>query len=309
MRIRPAYDHRYLPVVFRLVCLVVAALATATCALDPDTSLTPPPPTSSSTTTSSTIITTTTVPGTGATAPSTTQPAAACPEGDVMLADGQLLEFDRPTSDASRIAGITWRAQGGCHVVTISFATEDGAPATTPPALDARLLRGAGVLRVETDTTASVVVDQLVEEGPIERLFVPVTEDGSRFVDFVLTEPTVARARILTSPARLEVEMQAGGPEMGQPLVSSQVVLVEPGSEAVAAPVLDVAGYSTGDLENLELAVLLNDAEVAATTLELDPGERLWRTFDLAFQIGEPYDTLRVTTEDGSVIAAVPLSP
>lgn len=226
-----------------------------------------------------------------------------------MLADGRLLEFDRPASDGTRIAGITWQTSGECQTVTVTFATEDGAPATTPPTLDARLLRNAGVLRIDTQATASVVVDQLVEEGFGERLFVPVDEEGFRFIDLVLSEPAVARARVLTSPARLEVELQPGGPEVGRPLISNDVVVVEPGSAAVADPVLDLTGYSTGDLESLEVAALRNDVEVTETTLELEPTPRSWTAFHLVLQVGESYDTLRVQTEDGSVIAAIPLSP
>lgn len=226
-----------------------------------------------------------------------------------MLADGLLLEFDRPESDGTRIAGITWQTTGDCHLVTVSFATDDGAPATTPPTLDARLLRNAGVLRVDTAATASVLVDQLVEQGSIDRLFVPVDEDGFRFIDFVLAEPAVARARVLTSPARLEIELQPGGPEVGAPLTSPDVVVVEPGSAAVAEPVLDVTGYTTGEVESLDVAVLRNEEEVMEHSLEMEPSPGIWTAFHAVLQIGENYDTLRVTSEDGSVVAAIPLNP
>lgn len=226
-----------------------------------------------------------------------------------MLADGRLLEFDRANSDGTRIAGITWQSTGDCQLLTVTFATEDGAPATTPPSLDTRLLRNAGVLRIDTAATASVVVDQLVEDGSVERLFVPVDEDEFRFIDLVLSQPAVARARVLTSPARLELELQPGGPEVGRPLISPQVVVVEPGSAAVAESVLDISGYSIGEIESLDLAILRDDEEVAETTLELESEATIWQEFQFPFQVGESYDTLRVTNEDGSVIAAIPLSP
>lgn len=225
-----------------------------------------------------------------------------------MLADGLLLEFERSNSDGTRIAGINWHTTGDCHLITVMFATEDGAPATTPPSIDARLLRNAGVLRIETEATASVVGDQLVEEGSVEQLFVPVDEDQLRFIDLVLSEPAVARARVMTSPARLEIELQPGGPDVGRPLISSQVVVVEPGSAAVAEPVLDVTGYSTGDVERLDLAVLRDEEEVMDDTLGLEPSPGIWTAFTVSLQVGDPYDSLQVTAEDGSVIAAIPLS-
>jgi hypothetical protein len=227
-----------------------------------------------------------------------------------MLADGGLLSFDRPTADGTRIAGITWQTAGACHVFTLSFATADGAPATSPPTVDASLLRNAGVLRIETEATASVVVDQLVGEGMVERLFVPVDEAGFRLVDLVLSGPAVARARILTSPARLEVEIQPGGSEAaGRPLMSPSVVIVEPGSAAVAEPIIDLAGYSIGEVESLGVDVLMGEETVSETTLELEPSPGLWTAFHLTIPVGDTrYDTLRVTSADDTVIAAIPFS-
>src|SRR5690606_6508421 len=184
----------YPVVVRRLVPCIVSLLVLAACVEEAE-------PQSTSTSPSTAPATTSTSTGTTE-APTTTVTEGACPAGDVMLADGGLADFDPPSSDSTRIAGINWRTSGVCQLFTISFATEDGAPATTPPALSARLLRGAGVLRVETAATSSVVADQLVEAGAVERLFVPVAEDGTRFVDLVLAEPVVARARLQTSPAR-----------------------------------------------------------------------------------------------------------
>lgn len=284
-------------VAFLLVSLVVVACSEPTTTVSP-----PPPPASSSTTTVASTTPPTTV---------TTDPVGACPEGDVMLADGQLLRFDRPTSDGTRITGVSWRTSGNCQLVSVSFATADGAPATTPPTVTARLLRAAGVLRIETTATEAVVVDQLVEEGQVERLFVPADEEGFRFVDLVLSGPTVARARVQTSPARLEVELEPGGPvEIGSPLITPQLVIVEPGSAAAMEPVLDVSGYSTGELEGLQIAVLNQGVTVADSPLDLETSPRLWRSFHLVLPMGDSaYDNLRLLDESGSVIAGIPFSP
>ena len=71
-----------------------------------------------------------------------------------MVTEGQLLSWAPPAADSSRIAGIVWRMAGECHIITISFATDDGAPATTPPALTADILRRAGVLRIASTATS-----------------------------------------------------------------------------------------------------------------------------------------------------------
>lgn len=262
-------------------------------------------------TTSTTTVTTEPLPSTTAVASTeTTTPPNACPEGDVMVADGRLLQFDRPNADATRIAGVTWRTSGDCLTVTVTFSTDDGAPATTPPALTARVLRSAGVLRVDTEATSSVVVDQLLEEDLVERLFVPVDAEEFRFVDLVLNGPIVARAQALTSPARLEIELQAGGPdEIGSPLVSSELVVIEPVSSADAEPILDIAGYSTGELETLTMTVLRGETVVTDLEVLLEPEPNLWKAFNVTLPVGDaPYDNLRITTDDESVVAGIPFT-
>lgn len=287
----------------RIVALLFMSLVAAACS-EPSTTVVPPPtPTTGATTTAPSTV----PPSTTA----TTDPVGACPDGDVMLADGQLLRFERPTSDGTRITGISWRTSGRCQLVSVSFATADGAPATTPPTVTARLLRTAGVLRIETAATEAVVVDQMVEEGQVERLFVPADEEGFRFVDLILNGPTVARARVLTSPARLEIELEPGGPdEIGSPLVTPQLVIVEPGSAAAMEPVLDVSGYSTGELEGLQIAVLDEGTTVTEAPLELEPSPRLWRAFHLVLPMGDAsYDNLRLLDATGSAIAGIPFTP
>lgn len=282
--------------------LALAAAVVLACAPESQPTVNPPPP--------PTDPPATTLPATTVTITDTTLPlATACPPGDVMLADGRLLHFERPNVDATRIAGINWRVTGNCQLISVVFATADGAPATTPPTITARLLRSAGVLRIDTQATESVIVDQIVEEGMIDRLFVPLTPEETRFIDLVLDGPVVARARVLTSPARLEVELEPGGPEIGSPLVSPELVLIAPGSAAEAEPILDITGYSIGELDALNVSVLLGDAVIEETTFELESQPDSWTAFNLILPMGNAvYDSLRVTTDDGSVVAGIPFS-
>lgn len=237
-------------------------------------------------------------------------PAPPCPTGEPMVNDGRLLHSDRPGADGRRIGEIAWTEDNGCHVVTIHFVTDDGAPATTPPTLTARILRSAGVLRVETEATTSLMVDQLVESRVVGRVFVPRTEDGRRFVDLTLIEPVVARARVVTSPARLQIEIQPGGSlDMGSPLLTADVVVVEPGSAAEAAPVLDMNGYTFGELAALQLSVLEGAEVVATQTLALQGDASTWVAFTTTIQMGSAlYDSLRLERPDGTPIAGIPFS-
>ncbi len=290
----------------RVVPLLLVALLAA--CQDPAT-----PPTDATPTTT-TATTTTVAPVTDTTlAPTETTeagPAPPCPTGDPMVNDGRLLLVERPGADGRRIGEIAWTEESGCHTVTIHFETEDGAPATTPPTLSVRLLRTAGVLRVETEATSSVVVDQLVESGVVGAVFVPRTAEGTRFVDLTLTEAVVARASSLFSPARLQIEIQPGGSlDMGSPLLTGDVVVVEPGSAAEAGPVLDISGYTFGSLTAVELSVLAGTEVVETLTLDLEAGDSTWVAFATSIQMGAQfYDSLRLDRPDGTPIAGIPFT-
>lgn len=284
--------------------VLLCALLLSACTVTGEPSVTAPPG-------ATTAVPATTLPSTPATSTSTIPPTTACPEGDVMLTDGQLLAWERPTADAARIAEIDWRLAGDCHILTISFATGDGAPATTPPTLSASILRSAGVLRIESAASSSVVTDQLVEHGLVERIFVPVDADGNRFVDLVLNAPVVGRARLLTSPARLELELQPGGPEdVGSPLVTDEIVLVEPALGATVEPVIDVTGYSIGAAAGLNVSVLLAGTAIEEASVEFVSQPGVWTEFSLTIPVGDrPYDRLQVETPDGSILAGIPFTP
>lgn len=240
----------------------------------------------------------------------TTVPDQACPEGEAMVSDGRLAGADRPGADGATIGTLGWRSSGECETVTISFATADGAPATTPPSLVARIQRDAGILRVETEATSSLIVDQLVESPLVGAVFVPTTDEGTRFVDLTLTEPVIGRARILTSPARLEIDLQPGGtPDLGSPLVTQDLVIVEPPARAGESPIVDVSGYAFGPEQEITLEVVLGNDVIESTTLVVGGEEGRWAALDTAIQVGNrPYDGLRISGPDGDTIAGIPFT-
>ena len=283
-----------------VVC--VTAAVTVGCSFDDGTSR--PPPAPDATATSTSMASTTSV------SSETTLPAGGCPEGDSMVSDGRLLETDRPGADGQTIGGVTWRSAGDCHTITIAFTTADGAPATTPPTLVARLIRNAGVIRIETDATASLVVDQVVESSVIGSMYVPVTGEGTRFVDLTLLEPVVGRATTLTSPAQLQIELQVGGtPDMGSPLVTDDLVVVEPVAGAVDDPIIDVSGYAIGPEETIVFDVLSNETVVDTDELVVGGSEAMWTAFETSIQVPETtFDGLRISDDDGT-IAGIPFTP
>lgn len=226
-----------------------------------------------------------------------------------MVSDGRLLQSDPPGAGGQTIGGVTWRTRGGCHVITITFTTADGAPATTAPTLVARLMRDAGVVRVETEATSSLLIDQQVESEMVGAMYVPVSESETRFIDLTLLEPVVGRATILSSPARLEIELESGGtPDMGSPLVTEDLVVVEPVAEALDDPIMDISGYAYGPEDDVVFEVVADEAVLESQELTVGGAESAWTGFRTTIQVGDlAYDVLRISDDEGT-IAGIPIS-
>jgi hypothetical protein len=175
----------------------------------------------------------------------TTPPSgdAGCP-GDEALEDGELLDASEPSSDAEQISAIGWVGDQACEVFTIEFTTDQGAPATTPPSVEAVFLRQVGILRVSLDVERTSITDQLAETGLVHQVFVPRSENRTLFVDLHLSAPALATVTTSSSPAQIVISLEPGGSDyVGSPAVAVNVVVVTPLEGPVEVPVV-VNGYS-----------------------------------------------------------------
>lgn len=161
-----------------------------------------------------------------------------------MVAEGSLGTISQTSSDAEQIAAPTWVTNENCENFTIDFATAEGAPATTPPTVSGEFLREVGVLRIEIDLEVTAVADQIVESALVDRLFVVRKADATLFIDLHLSNPALARFSVESSPARLLVQLEAGGdPYPANPAVAQNIVLISPTEGPVENPVV-LTGYS-----------------------------------------------------------------
>jgi hypothetical protein len=195
------------------------------------------------TTTSTTATATTTSTTVGPTVTTTPTGDPGCP-GDGAIEDGELLASNEPSSDAEQISTIGWVGNQACEVFTIEFTTDQGAPATTPPSVEAVFLREVGIVRVAIDVEMTSITDQLAETALVRQVFVPRSEDRTLFVDLHLSSPALATVTTSASPARIIVSLEPGGSDYaGTPAIAVNVVLVTPLEGPVEVPVL-VNGYS-----------------------------------------------------------------
>ena len=84
--------------------------------------------------------------------------------------------------------------------------------------------------------------------------------------------------------------------------------MIEPGSAAVAYPVLDVAGYSMGEASTYDVTINRASQPVADTTLEtadshIWSGSTWWSRWETTPRHAA------VTDDEGSVVAAIPFNP
>ena len=192
-----------------------------------------------------TATTATAPPPTTAGSTATTAPSGdtGCP-GEAAIDDGQLLLAAEPSTDAEQISGIGWIGDAACEVFTIDFATDQGAPATTPPSVEAEFMREVGIVRVALDVEMTSITDQLAETALVGQVFVPRSGDGTLFVDLHLSAPALVTVATGSSPAQVIISLEPGGSEYaGRPAIATNVVVVTPVEGPVGAPVA-VNGYS-----------------------------------------------------------------
>jgi hypothetical protein len=218
---------------FRLSLCVLSVMTIASCTSPGATTTTPAGfPTTSGVTTDTFAPTT------------TTASDGECGVDGTPIEDGLVANVVESASDAEQIASISWETSTGCEVFTIEFATDQGAPATTPPSLDAQFIREAGVLRVVVGVEMTAVTEQLVESAMVGHLFVVRQADRRLFVDLHLTDPARAIVVADSSPGRVTITLQPGGSEYGgTPAIGPNVVVLVPLAGPVASPI-EVNGYS-----------------------------------------------------------------
>lgn len=225
------------------------------------------------------------------TAPTTTLPlVAGCPDEGEFVEDGMIAAFDQDQSDSSVIGHISWKADEACETFIFSFVTSEGAPATTPPTVAAFYVEGVPVIRVAVDADQTIITDQLVETGLIDRLFVVRSLEGGSFIDLHLAAPTQARMHIDGSPARVTLGLQPGIVEYPTVAAYSDLaVVLTPVDAELVSPTLLVSGYTRTFESNVMIIATAGDQLVAETNTTAAGGLETWGEFraNIALPTGE----------------------
>ena len=173
--------------------------------------------------------------------------AAIC-RGGPFVAEGRLEVQGRGPGDAERIGALRWQPHDACERVVIDLLTGEGTPATRPGGITAELLRDLGVVRISLHDVEGVETSATegMFDGRLARAAYTVRppEGPSTWVDIHLAGPAEAHLAILEAPARIVLDLRAGGgPIPGPAAAGGRVVVLNPRAGATTYPIT-VNGYA-----------------------------------------------------------------
>lgn len=207
-------------------------------------------------------VTTTTIGGPTSTLP----PIVECPGAGEFGEGAGIADINGEGFDGSNLGQISWEVTDQCESFTFDFETSEGAPAISVPDMTVGHLDSFQVIRITLDVASTIVTDQLVESGFVDRLYVVRALDGGMFVDMHLNTPAAARARVTSEPARLTVDLRPGFVEFsGSSALDDLVVVVGPSDGASVTPTSSVTGYARTFEANV-LLIATQDGQVVTET-------------------------------------------
>ncbi|MEX2279074.1 MAG: hypothetical protein WEA76_03190 [Acidimicrobiia bacterium] len=165
--------------------------------------------------------------------------------------------IERDNSDADVVAGIRWTSFPVCDRIVIEFAASSGAPAVSPPSVGPLFIRSAGVLRIQLDPVVSrtSILDQVIDGTLAKSAYVVRRTTNDLFIDLHLSAPASVRVSVASSPARVVVDLLAGGEPYSAPaIVTDDLVVVDPVGGNVIYP-FTVNGYLRGGEDTMTVTV------------------------------------------------------
>lgn len=181
----------------------------------------------------------------------------------------------------------------------VGFATESGAPATSVSDVDVEFLRELGVIRINLPGVSHTSIADGVFESPlVDRAYVVRGQDGSLYVDAHLSSPALARAEIVQSPARVVIQLEAGGEDLPPPAATSDfVVLMTPRDRKGSYP-LPVSGYARTFEANVVVRLVKAGSVEAEKTVTATDYLEAWGEFAVTFDQG-PQGALDLVVGEG----------
>lgn len=236
---------------------------------------------------------------------STLPPVIECPGAGEFGEGGNIADIDGEGFDGANLGRISWGVSDQCESFTFDFETSEGAPSISVPDISVGHLESFQVIRIRMDVASTVVTDQLVETGLVDRLYVVRSLEGGMFVDLHLAAPAAARARVTSEPARLTVDLRPGFVEFtGTATIDDLVVVVSPNDGATVPAAAEVSGYARTFEANVLTIVTQGGQVVSETSTTAADWAATWGEFEQALTLPAGSVSLFVgeaSPQDGSL--------
>lgn len=215
--------------------------------------------------------------------------AAVCGE-DGFRTEGELA-LRTGAGDAADIGQLRWqRHEETCERFVVDFEADGGEPAEEAGDVTVEFLRELGVIRIRLPEVSPEIVEEADErfDGPLATAAYAVRgEDRKVHVDLHVGDPAEARALVLSSPARVVVDLRpGGGPLPPEAARGRRVVVLRPRPGREASYPLEVAGYA----RTFEANVLTRIRQGGGVRVEDFTTARdwagTWGEFDLVIEDG-----------------------
>ena len=217
----------------------------------------------------------TTSPTATPTAATSTPEPAVCLQAEQFSERGTLLREAGASGESLRVADLRWAAHEGCERFVIELNRNDEGAAA-----------GTGALEVEFLRDQAAATDAEFSGQLAARAFVVRAADGALYVDLHLREAAQAAASLLTSPARVVIDLRPGGNELPPPAaIEGLTVLLEPRSGSSSYP-LRIAGYA----RHFEANVVVRMVRDGTTLLQRQTNSTDWT---------EAWGAYELTLDDG----------
>lgn len=286
----------------RKAAVVLLALVTAACTGSPAVDA-PASTTLDATTTTAPPVASSAVPST--TGDDDEFDGDLCGQPDVVFTEEGLVGAGGvEESDAAIIRSLGWEAVGECQRLRMTFATLEGAPAVSPPEVEVQLLRYAGVIRVTFGPTVTdtVIGEQVVETGWIDRIYAVTQVDGTLMLDIVLREPVFARVLAESAPAAVIIDVTPGGDAYPtSPVRAGDVVIIGPDPEVSRYPVT-ITGYTLGGDDRISGVLNAPDGSTVIGQATVGTSPHTWGGFSMVFPDG-PAGDVTITVDDGPTLS------
>jgi hypothetical protein len=219
-------------------------------------------------------------------------PEDSCTSGELEFqTDGLVAALGDVEADATHISQIRWDAEATCERMTIRFATESGAPATTVGLTGVAILAFAGLVRVDLppQVTGTAVADMWTDGGLVDRTYVVRNQDDALFVDVhgAAGAPIAVRSFATRSPATLVIDFisQSDLPTPVGTAVSESAVVITPSPGPALYP-FTVGGYAQPSVHGVRVQLVQGDTVALNSVVALNGDTDAWQA-------------IRVPVEDG----------